>query len=164
MCWLDLNLSSLTYRYTIMLLKPSWRIMWLIVLILYLYSYRLGKKIVSFLILNKFSWWSGNTLPLFTGKEYRSVMLHAVFFHTTSSEDFHSLLKFVWKIKCALKWLLSNDLQQKRQDICILLHENSLSIKEIVINFLTRSVQIHMIPHHESIIGVYIPNHMCLKA
>ena len=40
--------------------------------------------------------------------------------------------------------LLSNDLLLKQQGICTLLHENSLSIKEIMINFLTRSIPIYV--------------------
>ena len=42
------------------------------------------------------------------------------------------------------KRLLHNDLLQNRQGICTLPHENSLSITEIMINFLTCSVRIYV--------------------
>ena len=45
---------------------------------------------------------------------------------------------------CVEKRLLYNDLLQKRQSICTLLHENSLSSKEIIINVHTCSVQIYI--------------------
>ena len=48
------------------------------------------------LIFREFSY--SKTLYLFTAKEYLSVFMQpAVFFYTSSSKDFHTLLELVWK-------------------------------------------------------------------
>ena len=71
-------------------------------------------------------------------------MLHAIIVYTSSSKDFHILLELVWKNTPCLKTTLENDLLQKRQGIYTLPHEKSLSSEEIMVNFLTCSVQINV--------------------
>ena len=75
----------------------------------------------------------------------RSVfMLRAVFSYSSSSKEFHTLLQLVWKKYTVLE----NDFYIitccRNYKVSCLPHEKPLSIKEIMINFLTYSARIHV--------------------
>ena len=77
-------------------------------------------------------------------------MLRAVFSYSSSSKEFHTLLQLVWKKYTVLE----NDFYImtccRNYKVSSLPHEKPLSIKEIMINFLTYSARIHVQLYRDS--------------
>ena len=115
------------------------------ILHLHVYSDRTGKNIghsVNFHMVKH------RYLIVFVASRYlRDVSMHAVVFHTTSSKDMSS---HVFARGCVENYsVLTQNFSilvccLQRQGICTSPHENSLSIKEEMNNFLTCPVQIQV--------------------
>ena len=105
------------------------------------------KMFIIFLILNEFSCGKIKNFVLLAAKEYLMFLYYILYFSTQlRANSFIHCSSLCGKTTACLKmtYTLYNDSLQKCKGICSLPHENSLSIQEIMINFLTRSVRTYV--------------------